>query len=449
MKKIDVLVIGGSAAGLVAAMTAKSNNPEKSVAVIRKEEKVMIPCGIPYIFGTVGTSDNNVLPDGGLIKLGVEIIVNEVKKIDTEAKTCLLANKEEISYDKLIVGTGSLPVVPKWLKGTNLKNVFTIKKDKDYLDLVQKDLQEAKDIIVVGAGFIGVEVSDELNKLGKNVTLVEILPNVLGATFDDEFTTIAEKLLVARGINVKVNCGIEEILGSGKVSKVKLNSGEELKADAVILSLGYCPNTSLAKDAGIELNEFGFIKADQYRRTNKKDVFAAGDCSEKIDYATGKISKVMLASTACTEARIAGLNLYGLNSYCRFKGTIGIYSTCIGDTAFGVAGMIEKQAIAEGFNYVTGSFKGIDRHPGKIADAHEELVKLIVSKETNVILGGEVMGGKSAGQVVNVLGAIIQGNMTIHDLLTMQIGTQPLLTASPAGFPIVKAAEAVLKNLKK
>ena len=100
MKKIDVLVIGGSAAGLVAAMTAKSNNPEKSVAVIRKEEKVMIPCGIPYIFGTVGTSDNNVLPDGGLIKLGVEIIVNEVKKIDTEAKTCLLANKEEISYDK-------------------------------------------------------------------------------------------------------------------------------------------------------------------------------------------------------------------------------------------------------------------------------------------------------------------------------------------------------------
>jgi NADPH-dependent 2,4-dienoyl-CoA reductase/sulfur reductase-like enzyme len=277
----------------------------------------MIPCGIPYIYGTVGSSDNNILPDAGLIKLGVDI--------------------------------------------------------------------------VVGAGFIGVEISDELNKIGKDVTLVEILPNILGATFDDEFAFEAAKLLTERGVKVMTNCGINEIIGDGKVSQIRYNESEVIEADAVILALGYKPNTELAKNMGVELNEFGFIKADQYRRTSVPDVFAAGDCAEKVDFATGKLSKIMLASTACTEGRIAGLNLYELNTFSAFRGTVGIYSTCIGDSAF---------------------------------------------------------GGKCAGELTNAIGIVIQNHMTIYDLLMTQIGTQPLLTAFPAGFPLIKAAEAVVKTLR-
>ncbi|MBZ4666720.1 FAD-dependent oxidoreductase [Mahella sp.] len=448
MEKTDVLVIGGSATGLVAAMTAKSNYPDKNVTVIRKEEKVMIPCGIPYIFGTVGSSDNNILPDDGLIKLGVDIIVNEVLEVDAKTKTCKLKSGEELVYDKLIIGTGSLPAVPSWLKGTDLKNVFTIPKNKDYLDQIQQKLQELHKIVVIGAGFIGVEVSDELNKIGKDVTLVEILPNILGATFDDEFAREAETILTQRGVKIKTNCGIDEIIGDGKVSQVRLKNGEVMDADAVILSLGYLPNTELAKNMGLELNAFGFIKADQYRRTSIPDVFAAGDCAEKVDFATGKLSKIMLASTACTEARTAGLNLYELNTFSTFKGTVGIYATCIGETAFGVAGLIEKQAINEGFKVLTGIFTGVNRHPAKISDAHKETVKLIVSKQSGVILGGEVMGGKCAGELTNAMGIAIQNHMTVHDLLMTQIGTQPLLTASPAAFPLIKAAEAVAKTLK-
>jgi len=116
MRKTDILVIGGSATGLVAAMTAKSCNPDKSVTVIRKEEKVMIPCGIPYIFGTVDSSDNNILPDGGLLKMGVEIVVDEVLSVNTESKTCKAKSGETFSYEKLIMGTGSMPAKPKWLK---------------------------------------------------------------------------------------------------------------------------------------------------------------------------------------------------------------------------------------------------------------------------------------------------------------------------------------------
>lgn len=448
MKKTDVLVVGGSAAGLVAAMTAKSNYPDKNVTVIRKEEKVMIPCGIPYIFGTVGTSSSNVLPDEGLLKLGVEIIADEVVSIDSGEKTCKIKNSEEIIYDKLILCTGSVPIIPAWLKGNNLDNVFTIPKNKNYLDDIQQKMFGMQHIVIIGAGFIGVEVSDELRKTGKDVTLVEILPNILGATFDDEFCSEAGAALSSRGINVKTGCGVEEILGSGKVEQVKLSNGEILNADAVILSLGYSPNTQLAKDMGLKLNEFGFIEADQYRRTSISDVFAAGDCAEKVDFATGRLSKIMLASTACTEARTAALSLYGLSTLAAFRGTVGIYSTCIGETAFGVAGLIEKQAAKEDFKIVTASFTGMNRHPGKITDAHKETVKLIVSKHTGVILGGEVLGGKDAGELTNVIGLAIQNHMTVHDLMMTQIGTQPLLTASPAGFPLIKAAEAAAKTLK-
>lgn len=445
--KTDVLVVGGSATGLVCAMTAKSAYPDKSVTVIRQEEKVLVPCGIPYIFDTVGSTANNILPDEGLLKLGVEILVDEVTAIDKENKICSLKSGRSCGYDKLVLGLGSLPVLPAWLPGTDLKNVYTIPKGKTYLDKMQKELADVQRVAVIGAGFIGVEVSDELQKSGKEVTLIEILPHVLGQTFDDEFAAEAEKLLVQRGIKLITNVGVQAILGEEKVSQLQLADGNILPVDAVILAMGYRPNTSLAQAMGLELNPYGFIKADQYRRTSAKDIFAAGDCAEKVDFATGKLSRIMLASTACTEGRIAGLNLYGLDTFSIFRGTVGIYFTAIGNTGFGVAGLTEKQARSEGFNIISGAFSGVDRHPGKIADAHVQTVKLVVSCKSGVILGGAAIGGKSLGELVNIIGLAIQSHLTVYDLLMTQIGTHPLLTASPAGYPLIKAAELVARQM--
>jgi len=447
MVKTDVLVIGGSAAGLVSAMTAKSCHPEKSVTVIRREEKVMIPCGIPYIFGSVGASDNNVLPDAGLVKLGVDIVVDEVLSIETNEKLCKTTSGEIYSFDKLILATGSEPAVPSWLKGKDLSGVFSIPKNKAYLDELQHQLEDCRNIVTVGAGFIGIEMSDELNKDGKAVTLVEILPHVLGTAFDDEFAAAAEDKLTERGISLKTGVGIKEVLGSKKVEGVLLDNGQMIEADAVILSLGYRPNTTLADEAGLELDKYGFIQVDQYGRTSANDVFAAGDCSSKKDFATGKPSTIMLASTACAEARVAALNLFRLSTVTTFRGTIGIYSTNIGELSLGVAGLTEDTARKEGFDVVTASFTGIDRHPGGLSGAQKQTVKLIVSKDNGVVLGGEAMGGSSVGELTNVLGFIIQNSMTLNDLLVAQIGTQPMLTASPAGYPLIKAAELAAKQL--
>ena len=448
MEKVDVLVIGGSAAGIVAATTGKSNYPDKSFMVIRKEKQVVVPCGIPYIFGSLESSDKNVIPDGGLSKAGVALKIGEVVSIDHTKKTCSTSDGEEIGYERLVIATGSTPVMPKWLKGTDLDNVFTIPKDKEYLDNMLHELESCEKIAVVGAGFIGVELSDELKKKGKDVTLIELKPHILSLAFDNDLAEKAENLLNSRGINLKTGIGIKELLGEGKVSEVLLDNGEKIKVDAAILSMGYTPNIKLAKDSGMKISDQGFIQVDEYMRSETPNVFAIGDCAEKRGFSTRRPANIMLASTACAEARIAGMNLCKLSTLKTFMGNIAIFSTAIGQTAFAAAGLIESQAEKQGFEVIVSSFEGIDKHPGSLPNTSKQLVKLIVVKESGILLGGEVMGGYSAGEIINIIGLAIQNRMTVNSILTAQMGTHPLLTAPPTAYPLIKAAEAALKKLK-
>jgi NADH oxidase (H2O2-forming) len=449
MQKRDIIIIGGSAAGLVAASTSKSTYPEKTVTLFRKEGKVMIPCGIPYIFGTLDSSDENILPDQGLLNAGVEIVIDTITAIDKELKIISTQNGDQYEFEKLIIATGSTPFVPDFITGVDLKNVFTVPKNKEYLDLLSASLSNKNNIVVIGAGFIGVEVSDELNKSGKNVTLIEAKPHILGCTFDSESCTTAERILKDEGVTIYTNSYVEKIEGSDKVEKIVLKDGTEIETEAVILAIGYKPNITLAESSGISCNKQGAIKVDSYMRTHSPDIFACGDCAQKRDFITGKITPIMLASTACAEARVAAMNLYELNTIRTFNGTIGIYSTVIGNTTFGVAGMTEKYAEKEGFSIVTGQFKGVDRHPGKLNNSHPQSVKLVANKQTGLIMGGEIVGGVSAGELTNVLGFIIQNHMSASDIMISQIGTQPMLTSSPAAYPLIKAAEQVLKQMRK
>jgi len=448
MKNTNVLVIGGSAAGIVAAVTAKSHNPEVTVTVIRKEEQVVVPCGIPYIYGSLENSNQNVIPDATLEKAGVDLLIDEVVSVDLKAKNCSTKSGEKLSFDKIIFATGSMPKVPKWLKGSDLEGVYTIPKNKVTLDQLASQVPGAKKIVVIGGGFIGVEVSDELNKAGKDVTLVEVLEHVLGAVFDNDIAEKAENVLKARGVNVKSGSGIKEITGDGKVSGVILENGEQLEADIVILAMGYVPNTELAKNAGLELNCFGQIKVDEYMRTECTNVFAVGDCAQKHDFITRRDTPSMLASTACAEARIAGINLYNISVTKNFKGTVSIFSTAIGNDAFGVAGLNRSQAEKQNIPAICIKFEGVDKHPGKLPGTHSQMVELVVAKDSGLVLGGTVTGGLSTGELVNIIGFAIQNNMTVYDILTAQIGTHPLLTAPPTAYPLIKAAEIAVKKLK-
>jgi len=447
MHSTDVLVIGSSAAGMVAATTAKTVNKGKSVTVVRMEEKTLVPCGIPYVFASISGTDDDVMPlEKMFADLGVELKIGRVVSIDVEQKTCRLEDGDGIAWDKLVLATGSTPTVPGWLKGADQRNVFTVPKNKVYLDLMVEQMLDCRRVVTIGAGFIGVEISDELRKAGKEVVLVEKLPQILGMAFDPDVAQMAQQTLADRGVDIRTGTGVKEILGDGAVSSVKLDNGEVIAADAVVLTVGYSPNTKLAVESDLDVSPHGFIRVDEYLRTSAPDVFAVGDCAEKTDFVTRKPTPAMLASTACAEARVAGINLFKLSAVKTFSGTISIFSTAIGDTGFGVAGLTETRARAEGFDIITGSFEGMDKHPGALAGSHKQMVKLVAARNSGVILGAEVVGGLTVGELTNTVGFIIQNRMDINSILTSQIGTHPLMTASPAGYPLLKAAGVVARK---
>jgi len=446
MIKADILVIGGSAGGLHTATTAKKIYSDKKVVLVRKTQTVMVPCGIPYIFGTLKDASKNRIPDANLLNAGVELIINEVTKIDKKQKMVYLANNEEIMYDKLVIATGSLPIIPTFIKGYNLDNVYPIYKDEVYLSDLLNKLSEMKDIVVIGGGFIGVEFAEQLKEDKKNVTIVEVAEKCLWQAFDNEFCDLAEEELKNNGIKVITGVKVKSILGDGKVEEVELENGERIKADAVILGMGVVPNTKLAQEAGIKVNERGAIIVDEYMRTSEKDVFAVGDCVEKRCFFTGKNTPVLLASTAAMEAKIAAANLYGLKFIRENKGTISAFSTKVFNKTFAAAGLTERRAKEEDFEYVVGKFTTMDKHPGSLPRTNKIDVKLIFAKTSGVIIGAQIAGGESAGEMINILSLAIQKGLTANELNTFQVATHPMLTSSPIAYPINAAAlDALVK----
>jgi NADH oxidase (H2O2-forming) len=443
MKKADVVIIGGSAAGIEAAITARKQYPSKNVIVVRKEEKALVPCGIPYIMGTLGSADKNVMP---VALLGdAELIVDEVTSIDREAKSVTTAGGETIGYDRLVLATGSRPAVPP-IPGANLNNVFTIRKDIDYLEQLQEALKQAKDVVIVGGGFIGAEFADECHKMGLNVTVVELLEHCLYLNCDEDFCIRIEDKMREVGVQLNTTCRVKSIVGDKNVDYVECEKGLHFKADVVILAIGVAPNTELAHDARMQIGEQKGIWVDQYMMTSDPNIFAIGDCAEKFCFFTGKPTATRLASVATREARIAGANLFQSRRR-RNRGTIGVFGTMIADTAVGVAGLTERAARNLGFDVVIGEAAAVDRHPGTMPGARELRVKLIFDRNSAKLIGGEACGGVTAGEIANVMAQAISGEMTWDDIAAAQIGTHPALTASPLVYQVVNAAEEAVTKV--
>ncbi|MBN2897263.1 MAG: FAD-dependent oxidoreductase [Clostridia bacterium] len=447
MKKTDLLVIGGSAGGILSANTAKKAYGNINVTLIRDTDSVMVPCGIPYIFGTLGDTKKNVIPDGAVTSNGVELIIDRVTKIDRTAKIVETRDGLSVQYKKLVIATGSLPVVPKFIPGHDLENVYPVLKNEDYLAEVYEKAKASENVVIVGGGFIGVEFAEQMKMLGKNVTLVELADACLWQAFDKQYTDEIEAQMTENGIVVKTGTKIEKILGDGKVNGVQIDSGETLPADLVILGMGVKPNSELAKDAGLEINNQGAIVVDQYTRTSDHDIFAVGDCASKQCFFTGENAPVLLASTAATEAKIAGCNAFQLRLIRQNKGTISAFSTKIFGTTYAAAGMTEAKAEKSGFSMMIGEFETLDKHPGSLPNARKTKIKLIFSKCSGVILGAQISGGDSVGEMINILSLAIQKDLTASELNTFQVATHPLISASPIAYPINAAAmNAISKN---
>ena len=441
----DILVIGGGPAALVSVSTALENFPDKKITVIKEDEKSLVPCGIPYIFGkTLGNSDKDTMSCGGPMAEIINIITDTATSVNIESKTVYALN-HTITFDKLIFATGSIPFVHKNFEDAlHLENVFTIEKHKDKIDALKKYLDDKQRIIVVGTGFIGVEMALELRSIGKEVTIIGGR-HILADSFDGDMALQAEEIMKNEGVHLSLGQHVSHIIHiEGRATCVELRDGSCIEGDVIILATGYQPNTSLAKEAGLKLARYGGIWVDEYMRTKNKDIFAVGDCSGRRDFITRDPSKVMLASTSASEARVAGNSLYGLKYLKGFNGTIAIFSTMIGNRVFASAGVTEARAKQENIDYIVGFFEGLNRHPGTIPDASKQSVRLIALRSSGQIIGGQVIGDKEAGEVINIIGLAIESELTAHKLVSLQVATQPLLTAAPTTYPIIKAAQQII-----
>ena len=446
MTTADIAILGGSAAGVTAAITARRHHPDKRILLVRKEKQVSIPCGIPYIFGTLGSPDKNLIPDSILVTNRIGLLIAEAVKIDRKQHV-LVTNQGDVQCERLILATGSLPTKPP-IPGLDLEGVFAILKDVEYLRLLQQRLEQAKDVVIIGGGFIGIEFADEINKIGgKKVTVLELAANCLSLSYDTEFCTEMENLLRSRGITVRTSATVERIAGDGHVRAVELKDGTSVPADLVILGIGTKANVELAKDAGLRLGLTGGVAVDRTMQTSDPAIFACGDCAEKISFFGGGPSPLKLASIAQLEARIAGANVYGLRR--ESDGTLGVWSTAVGDLAIGTAGMTESMAKQRGYQVVSGVVETPNRHPGGMPGAAPMKVKLVFERHSQVLIGGQVRGSVSVGEMINAISACVQKRMTAEDIAMFQMGTHPALTASPIAYPLVNAAEVAISQARK
>lgn len=450
MKQFDVIIIGAGPAGIITGVTAKRVHPEKSVLMLKEEEKGLVPCGIPYIFHKLNSVDKNIMGPKPFIDLGGVVETDPVSDVDTAAKTLTTASGQTYGYTKLVFATGSNAVVPTFIPGYDLKQVYYIKKSYRYIQNLFEQLKNRKRIVIVGGGFIGAEVAEELSMNPENtVTLIESEAQCFSKAFSENLSKIATDELRKTRVNVLTSTKVEKLNGeNGSVSSVALSTGETIECDAVIMAIGYRPNTDLAKKAGLELNKRGAIKVDNYERTQTEGVCAVGDCSQTVGFLTGRSDYIMLASTATAEARVLGHNLFGVRIRKVFNGTLAVFSTQINGLAMAAAGVNETTANAANISLLSAEFSDFDTHPNKFDNTSPLSIRLYASPCDGSILGGEVWGGRSAGEIINTISLAIQKGATVYELISFQIGSHPLLTAAPTKTILIKTAEKIIDQIE-
>lgn len=417
---MKVIVIGGVAAGMSAASKIKRMDKDSEVIVYEKGEHLSYgACGLPYYVAGINKDPHKMIARTSeqFINMGITLRTkNEVVKINPDKKQILVKDLENNKlyiddYDKLMISTGCSTLIPP-IKGRELKNVYSLKTLSDGLILRHVvESQEIKKVVVVGGGYIGVEVAETFHETGKDVTIVELAPRVL-TPFDEEITNIVMDRMREDGINLKLGEKVEEIIGNDFVSGVKTDKGY-YDADLVVLAIGVRPATGFLKDSGIALAKNGAIIIDREMRTNIPDIYSAGDCAEVYSKIKEENAFIPLGTTANKCGRIAGGNILGKHD--KYVGTLGSAAIKVLDLELGRTGLSEIEAKNLSYDYTTVFVKAAD-HPAYYPNPTPIWIKIIYEKRSRRILGAQAIGQKGAVLRIDMFAIAIHNNMTTEDL---------------------------------
>ncbi|WP_394920888.1 FAD-dependent oxidoreductase [uncultured Robinsoniella sp.] len=427
---MKILIIGGVAAGTKAAAKLKRENQEYDVQILTKSAEISYAgCGLPYYVGSVIEDREQLIvntPESFAKQTGVKVSTEtEVTHIDRVQKTVTAINRKTnesstYAYDKLIIASGASPVTPP-IDGIHLKNVFYMRTPEDAITL-RETLETAgiKRAVIAGAGFIGLEVAENLISKGVRVSVIDMAEQILPG-FDTEFAGYIENHLADNGIMSFTGTRLEAILGTDKVEKVQ-TSKRTMKADAVILSIGIRANTEFLADTGIELMPNKTIKVNAYLQTNDEDIYAIGDCASVTNAITQEHTWSPMGSSANIEGRIAAQNISEKKR--SYHGVLGTGVCKLPELNIGKTGLSEAAAIAAGKDVVSVTSVVDDKahyYPG----ASTFIVKMIADKETHELLGLQTAGKGAVDKMVDIAATAISLHADLEALENMDLAYAP------------------------
>lgn len=450
---MKIVIIGGVAAGAKAAAKARRLLPDAEINIYTEDTHVSYSaCGIPYyIEGNfedyrmlLVRSPEDFAKDNIFVHLEYK-----VTRIITFTKQVLVESKKEgnaflVDYDKLIIATGAMPFVPK-IKNVELNNVFTIRTIEDAI-AIRKKLEISSNAVVIGGGYIGIEMLEALVRQGVYTTLIERSPYIM-SLFDSEMSELIKTQLLSisdRKFDILTSETVTEFSGDNNgVNMVKTDKGHTIDTDMVCLCAGVIPNVELAVDANIALGSTGAIKVNKKMETNIPDIYACGDCVEENLLINNTPVWMPLGSTANKEGRCAAMNACGVEDI--FDGVLGSAVTrCLGLT-MSMTGITEERAKELGYNPISATVTKNDK-VGYMPDANNITLKVVADSETGMLLGAQGIGSGDVDKRINTIASALLGKLTVQDFDKNDITYAPPFSTTID--PLLNATQILIAKLK-
>ena len=432
---MKVLIIGGVAGGMSCAARLRRLNEDNEIIVFEKGDYISYAnCGLPYYVGNVIKDRSNLLvstPELMKTRFNIDVRVNnEVVDIDPDHKSITIHdlkqdNTYQENYDKLVIATGSSPIRPniEGIDSSLIKQLWTVNDAlsiKEYIE--DKNIQN---ISIIGGGFIGLEMIENLKDLGLNINLIEAADQVL-TSIDKDMISVVHKTLKNKSINLILSDGVKAFKENNNQITTILNSNNEVVSDLVLLAIGVRPNSSLALKANLQLNQKGGIVVNDNLQTSNPDIYAVGDVIEVINYVTKEKTMIPLAGPANKQGRIAADNIAGINS--TYKGSQGSSIVKIFELTVASTGVNEKtlnnQGLIKDKDYHTIIISQ-GSHAGYYPGSQSMLIKLIFNNDGSKIYGGQIIGKDMVDKRIDVLATVIRLNGSINDLKELELAYAP------------------------